>query len=206
MGSYSAAKSSGFVSFSLSSFFCDESSSAVGIADFMSPETIPLSSELVLVWSVIIWPAKVFSVELPFCCAILAASISSMSLIAASLMKSSVFGAIPRVEFTPVFSAADCANATVERKTVLRAIMARERFMSGSLCCFGIDGRIGQFGQRVVGLLLFGERLVQELDRVLQVELCSPRLERAVTRNLIVLHGLRSGEQAGIERGLALVF
>jgi hypothetical protein len=78
--------------------------------------------------------------------------------------------------------------------------------MVGSLCCFGIDGRIGQFGQGVVGLLLFGKRLIQEFDRVLQVELGSPRLERAVTRNLIVLDGLRGGEQAGIKRGLALVF
>jgi hypothetical protein len=34
-----------------------------------------------------------------------------MSLIAASLMKSSVFGAIPRAELTPVFSPADCPNA-----------------------------------------------------------------------------------------------
>src|ERR1700709_1268265 len=128
-----------------------------------------------------------------------------MSLIAASLMKSSVFGAMPSVEFTPVFSAADCANAAVDKKTVLRVMMASERFMVGSLCCFGIDGRIGQFGQGVVGLLLFGKRLIQEFDRVLQVQLRSPRLERAVTRDLIVLDGLCGGEKTGIERGLAFV-
>jgi hypothetical protein len=55
------------------------------------------------------FPCKSLLLRIPFCCAILAASISSMSLIAASLMKSSVFGAIPSVELMPVFSPTDCA-------------------------------------------------------------------------------------------------
>jgi hypothetical protein len=36
---------------------------------------------------------------------------------------------MPRVEFTPVFSPADCAKAAVERKTVVKAKMASVRFM-----------------------------------------------------------------------------
>jgi hypothetical protein len=51
-----------------------------------------------------------------------------MSLIAASLMKSSVFGAMPRVELTPVFSPTDCANADEARATV-KAIAAMSVFM-----------------------------------------------------------------------------
>jgi hypothetical protein len=51
--------------------------------------------------------------------AILAASISSMSLVAASLMKSSVFGAMPRAAFTPVFSAADSAKAAEVRAAAM---------------------------------------------------------------------------------------
>src|ERR1700720_1828738 len=37
--------------------------------------------------------------------------ISNISLDAASLTKSAVFGAMPRVEFTPLLSPTDCANA-----------------------------------------------------------------------------------------------
>ena len=38
-----------------------------------------------------------------------------MSLVTASLMKSSVFGVMPRAELTPVFSPMDCAKAEAVR-------------------------------------------------------------------------------------------
>jgi hypothetical protein len=56
-----------------------------------------------------------------------------MSLIAASLMKSSVFGAMPRAELTPVFSPADCSNAAVERKIVPMAIVGQRTFHDRAL-------------------------------------------------------------------------
>jgi hypothetical protein len=39
---------------------------------------------------------------------------------------------MPRLELTPVFSPADCAKAAVERKTVLKARIASERFIEES--------------------------------------------------------------------------
>jgi len=59
-------------------------------------------------------------VGIALCWAILAASISSMSLVAASLMKSSVLGAMPSAELTPVCSPTDCAKAA-ELKAVTSA-------------------------------------------------------------------------------------
>ena len=53
-----------------------------------------------------------------------------MSLVAASLMKSSVFGAIPKTELTPVFSAADCANAGDDKNNEPKTIRANKRFMT----------------------------------------------------------------------------
>src|SRR5579871_679639 len=49
-----------------------------------------------------------------------------MSLIAASLTKSSVFGVMPSAELTPVFSPADCAKTAVEarRRPAARAKVA----------------------------------------------------------------------------------
>jgi hypothetical protein len=49
IGSYCPAKSSGFVSRSLSSFFYELSFKVVGNADFISAGTMPFSSLLVLV-------------------------------------------------------------------------------------------------------------------------------------------------------------
>ena len=67
--------------------------------------------------------------------------------------------------------------------------------------CFGVDRRIGKLGQRLVGLLLLGQRLVEQLDRILHAELGSPGLQRAVAGNLIVLDRLSRREQAGVEGG-----
>src|SRR3954468_1347628 len=119
--------------------------------------------------------AKVLSSALPRCMAIFAVSISVMSLMAASRMKSSVFGATPSTELTPVFSPTDCAMAGVASR-LIQANASSERFIMVSLGGFGIDGGDGEFGQRVVRLLLFIEGLVEQLDDVLVTERRRPGL------------------------------
>src|SRR6185437_8563091 len=64
----------------------------------------------------------------------------------------------------------------------------------------GIDRRHRDLAQGFVGLFLFRERLVEQFDRVLEAKLVSPRLERTVTRDFVVLDRLRRRQQAGIER------
>src|SRR5258708_33630712 len=111
MESKSEEKSSGFASLSLSILLCEELSRAVGIAALASAGAIDLSSSEVLVWSVIIWAAKVFSWALPRSWPSLAAAISVMSLMAASLTKSAGVGLMPSVALTPGFSPTDWAKA-----------------------------------------------------------------------------------------------
>ena len=61
---------------------------------------------------------------------------------------------------------------------------------------------LGELGQEFVGVLLFDEGLLQELGRVLHVELLCPGQQRPVARDLVMLHGLGGRDQAGID-GLA---
>src|SRR5689334_1779678 len=68
-----------------------------------------------------------------------------------------------------------------------------------------IDRGFGELGERDVRFLLFVQRLVEQGDGLGQAEFLRPGPERAVARNLIVLDGLRRGQQACIERGRALV-
>ncbi|MCX7319844.1 MAG: hypothetical protein NT113_10235 [Hyphomicrobiales bacterium] len=57
-----------------------------------------------------------------------------MSLRAASVTKSCVFGAMPSVHFTPVVSPSDCENAGAAR-AVVAARMMMNFFMVESLAC-----------------------------------------------------------------------
>src|SRR3954447_25584150 len=56
-----------------------------------------------------------------------------------------------------------------------------------------------QLRQKLIGFLLFSERLVEELDRVTHVEVSRPSAQRAVARDFIVLDRLAGGDQTGIE-------
>jgi len=62
-----------------------------------------------------------------------------------------------------------------------------------------------QLGQQLVRLRLLSQCLIEELDRVLVDELQGPSLHGAVAGHLIVLDGLRRGEQAGGEGGAVLL-
>src|SRR4029078_4410016 len=70
---------------------------------------------------------------------------------------------------------------------------------------FGIDGLIGQLGQRLVGLFLLGQSLIEQFDGILHAEFCGPGLERSVAGDLVVLDGLRRRHAAGVKRGVAPV-
>src|SRR3984957_18117174 len=84
--------------------------------------------------------------------------------------------------------------------------MATLGFIRSSLCRFGIDRRVSEFGQRVVGLLLLGQRLIEKLDGVFHAELASPALQSAVAGYLVVLNSLGGSQQAGVKCRFALVF
>src|SRR3984893_1230543 len=92
-----------------------------------------LRSELVLLWSVIICSANLFSSALPFSCANVAAAIWSMSLLAASLMKSAMVGLMPSAELTPVLSPMDCASAGPAARMQPNAIIERFMILTPSL-------------------------------------------------------------------------
>ena len=62
--------------------------------------------------------------------------------------------------------------------------------MSGRFS-FLIDEGLGQLCQGLVGLLLFGESSVQQLDRRVHPEFARPGLQGAVAGNLVVFDGLR---------------
>src|SRR5262249_24454715 len=64
---------------------------------------------------------------------------------------------------------------------------------------------LGELGERLVGSLLLVQCLLQQGGCLVEAELFGPRTQRAVPRDLIVLDRLRGGQQAGIERRLALV-
>src|SRR6201995_2624148 len=83
--------------------------------------------------------------------------------------------------------------------------MAILGFIRSSLCRFGVDRRVSEFGQRVVGLLLLGQCLIQKLDGVLHAELAGPALQSAVAGYLVVLYGLGGSQQASVKRRLTLV-
>src|SRR5579871_707738 len=68
-----------------------------------------------------------------------------------------------------------------------------------------VDTALGEFAQGLVGLFLLAKRLLQELRRIAEPEFVGPGDERAVSRNLVMLDGLRRSEQAGVQRRRALV-
>src|SRR4051812_2663343 len=80
----------------------------------------------------------------------------------------------------------------------LRPAAVRARSLSGR--GRGIDRLLGEFRQQLVGVLFLDERLLEERRRVVHPELLRPSEERAVARDLVVLDGLRRGDQAGVER------
>ena len=53
----------------------------------------------------------------------------------------------------------------------------------------------------LVGLLFLGERCLQQLHSLIQAELRGPRLQRTVAGDLIVLDGLGSCEETGVQGG-----
>src|SRR5262249_50396937 len=70
---------------------------------------------------------------------------------------------------------------------------------------FLVHHRFRDLRQRLVGRLLFLQRGFQQLRGIRQAELLRPRPQRAVARDLVVLHRLRRRQQAGVERGRALL-
>src|ERR1700730_6560373 len=72
--------------------------------------------------------------------------------------------------------------------------------------CVLVNPTFRKFGEGLVGLLLFRESGVQELDGLLEAEFGGPSLERAVAGDFIMLDRLRCSQQTGIEGGHSLVF
>ena len=70
----------------------------------------------------IICSAKALSLAAPLAATSLLDSISSMSLLAASVTKSWVDGLMPRVELTPIFSGTDCATTGVAKERATTAV------------------------------------------------------------------------------------
>src|SRR5258708_38177426 len=63
-----------------------------------------------------------------------------------------------------------------------------------------VHGSFGERGQSFVRLLLLLQGLIQQAHRVLDAELNGPLLQRAVSRDFVMLDGLRRGNHAGGER------
>jgi hypothetical protein len=59
---------------------------------------------------------------------------------------------------------------------------------SGCFLCFGIDGHFRKLGQRLVRLLLFVQRLLEELGGLRHMKPVSQGDESAVARNFVVLN------------------
>src|ERR1700751_2235214 len=128
-----------------------------------------------------------------------------MSLVAASLMKSSVLGAMPSAELTPVCSPIDCAKAA-KLSAVTSAADRISFFITAPLSSFGVDRADGQFRERVVRLLFLRQRLIEKFDRILVTQLISPGFQGAIARNLVMLDSLGGSQQAGIERRRVGIF
>ena len=62
--------------------------------------------------------------------------------------------------------------------------------------CVNIYVGLGELAQRTVGVLFFLECRVEKLDGFAIAEFFVPAFQRAVSRNLIMFHRLRRGEQA----------
>ena len=81
------------------------------------------------------------------------------------------------------------------------------RSVVGSATRILLAGTAGlrELAEQLVGLLFFRQRLVEELGGVLHAQLQRERLEGAVAGDLVMLHRLRRGDQAGIERFAARI-
>jgi hypothetical protein len=69
-----------------------------------------------------------------------------------------------------------------------------------------VDPALGEFAQDLIGLLFFGERIIEKLQRLVQAQLAGRRLQRPVTGGLIMFDRLGGCEQTRVERWLALKF
>src|SRR6185369_8373019 len=69
---------------------------------------------------------------------------------------------------------------------------------------FSVSNAFGHFGQKVVGIFFLLKRLFEEICDRVQTQLICPSAHGAISRDLIVLHGLRRSDEAGVQRGLAL--
>src|ERR1700745_3167654 len=121
-----------------------------------------------------------------------------MSLVAASLMKSSVLGAMPSAELTPVCSPIDCAKAA-KLSAVTSAADRISFFITAPLSSFGVDRADGQFRERVVRLLFLRQRLIEKFDRILVTQLISPGFQGAIARNLVMLDRLSRCQKSRVE-------
>src|SRR5690606_24457442 len=63
-----------------------------------------------------------------------------------------------------------------------------------------IGGGFGKFGEVLVRLAFFLQGLVEDFRHVLVSEGFGPAFQCAVPRNFVVFHGLRSGNQTGVQR------
>lgn len=91
----------------------------------------------------------------------------------------------------PIKAAAEQSLGEDQRKWLRGVVSSR----------FSVDRSSRQLGQRLISVLLLGEGLIEELDRISHVEVASPGLER----NLIMLDRLRRSQEPGIERGRVFV-
>src|SRR5437899_11080270 len=89
--------------------------------------------------------------------------------------------------------------------TAANAATAHSRAFALS-CGFGVDRGYCDLAQRIVRLLFFGQRLIQQLHGLVHAELVSPGLQRAIARDFVMFDGLRRSEQSRIERWRILVF
>src|SRR3954469_18700574 len=80
-----------------------------------------------------------------------------------------------------------------------RGLLASRRFVSLRVCA-----RFREPGEKLIGSLIFCERLVKEPFRIAHPKLLCPRAQRAVARHLVMLDRLSGGDETGVE-GVALL-
>lgn len=61
-----------------------------------------------------------------------------------------------------------------------------------------VDVAFGNLGEEPVGVLFFLEIRFEKIDGVVHPELLAPRDQRAVARDLVMLHGLGSRQDSGV--------
>src|SRR5436190_17885099 len=104
-----------------------------------------------------------------------------------------LFGrALRRARGTPPF--AERLNPSFIGSGQKTTLTARTRACAGRRRGFGVNAAFGDLSQLLVRLLLFVQRFLKQLSRLIVIELLRPCLQRAVHGHLVVFHSLSSGD------------